>query len=198
MLPCILTFKCLKISSVKNVFAYLKNFPALNVVAFWGYTNSHALCIFCVSLGLWVPSLLEGSIVLCCWRRQEGICVRAQVCGNVEKVRQCSFLSESLTLMSAALVFNSDSVMECLWLQALAKCSNFAQNCFVCAMNAFVLIWASQNSSEMATGHWWKYLGTSLYEYSCTAVGQKRLSMNCEVLFFWANESGVLHLERAV
>lgn len=38
--------------------------------------------------GLCVPALLENAIVLLSWRRQDGLRVRSQVRGDVEKVRQ--------------------------------------------------------------------------------------------------------------
>lgn len=50
---------------------------------------------FCFSIGLRVLSLLENATVLFGWWRQDWLCVRSQVCGRVEKVRQW-FLSSLL------------------------------------------------------------------------------------------------------
>lgn len=43
---------------------------------------------FCFPVGLRVLSLLENATVLFGWRRQDRLCVRSQVRGRVEKVRQ--------------------------------------------------------------------------------------------------------------
>lgn len=42
----------------------------------------------CLPVGLRVLSLLENATVLSGWRRQDRLCVRSQVRGHVEKVRQ--------------------------------------------------------------------------------------------------------------
>lgn len=97
------------------------------MLIFMAFFNSWALCTIPVSSGLWMPTLLEGSIVLRFWGRQEGICVRTQICGDVEKVRQRGFLFESVTLMQAALVVNN-------YLHGNVKYYRLIQNYFKCAM----------------------------------------------------------------
>lgn len=61
-----------------------------------------SLTVFCVFSGLWMPSLLEGPIVLCCWGGHEGLCVRSQVCSNLEKVRLYCILISSPTDISSS------------------------------------------------------------------------------------------------
>lgn len=129
--------------------------------------NSWALCAIHVSSGLWMPALLEGSIVLCFWGRQEGICVCSQICGNVEKVSQWSFFIWILSLPWAVLDLHVNVKYQRLCRIIL----NVPRR--LCINIRF----------PMQALQWWKYLCTSLNQFSCLAVGQKWPSMNSGVLF---------------
>lgn len=69
----------------------------IKMLIFMSSFNIWTLCVFHVPSGMWMPTLLEGSIVLRFWGRQEGICVCSQICGDVEKVRQRGFFYSSLS-----------------------------------------------------------------------------------------------------
>lgn len=77
---CHLFFVALKITSIFSsvIFSFLCS----------PYSTCCSSSNFWFPVGLWMLSVLENATLLFGWRRQDRLCVRSQVRGRVEKVRQ--------------------------------------------------------------------------------------------------------------